>query len=512
MDSGDMFILDENSAQLGVDKRTLMENAGNAIARFINDAFGPASRRNVVIFCGLGNNGGDGFVAARHLAGFGHVVHVVVAGDPRHIATPEASANWTALENCPWSIRRTVIHDSTAVRDLPNPGDDAIIVDALLGSGIKGAVRQPVAACIDHMNTLREGFNVPVIAVDVPSGMNMDDGSVASVFNRATHTITFHLPKVGFTSKDGITGKVHIEPIGIPPEAGWIIGRGDVKALFKHQRGVESTKGMNGKVVVIGGSKQYSGAPVLAALAALKCGVDLVQLCVPEHVAVAARSISPDLIVTGLPGDDISLSSEEAMQARVDWADTVLIGPGAGRTDEVTETIRHLCGHASKAKKNLVIDADALKAIAGHLEDVNTGRTVITPHAGELAALAGLNPAAVKSMENKLDVLQTLLKESKITCIVKGHQDIVATTHELKINLTGSPAMTAGGTGDVLAGITAGFSALFSKTSASQFKIAAAAVHVNGLLGERAERTQGGPFITASMLLDHVGEVLSTFR
>jgi len=490
-----------------------MENAGRGAADAIQDFLGGSVRgKRIAVVAGVGNNGGDGVVAARHLAGMGHAIYVILAGLPDRITTPEAAANWSALERCPYSIRLSTIHDSADVQKLPIIGDDEIIVDALLGSGIKGTVRQPIAACINYINDLKEKLGVPVVSVDVPSGMNMDDGSTANIFIRASHTITFHLPKVGFTNKESITGNVHLESIGIPPEAGWLVGKGDVKSLFKHHRGAESIKGMNGKVVVIGGSKQYSGAPILAALAALRCGVDLVHLYAPESVAAAAKAMSPDLIVTSLPGETITSVSEESIKTRIEWADAVLIGPGAGRNEDTLESIKNICKIASRAGKRVIIDADGLHAIAGHIDEINTPNTLLTPHAGELAILSNVNPSKIKNIEQKVEFVQNLVKRTYITCIVKGHHDIIASKQDIKINTTGTPAMTVGGTGDVLAGIATGLSALFSRSKASMFKIATAAAHVNGLLGEHAEKAQGGPFITASMLLDRVGHVLSSFR
>jgi NAD(P)H-hydrate epimerase len=511
MTSEDMFVLDENSEDLGIPKDKLMENAGAAVARVVMENFSPLQEKNIHIFCGLGNNGGDGFVAARHLARAAMSVTVYLVGDPALIVTTEARSNWNALAQQPYSIHLELLKDSTQLDRVQGVDSKCIIIDALLGAGIKGDVREPVATAIRKINALREASQCPVIAVDVPSGLNMDDGTTANVFVKATWSVTFHLQKRGMVGKPGITGIVDVLPIGIPPEADWLVGKGDVKQLLKKRRDARSVKGMNGKVLVIGGSKQYSGAPILSSLAASRCGVDLVNLCIPEPAAVIARMASPDLIVTPLGGSSITEDNLQEIESRIQWADAVLIGPGMGRDPATARAITTACGTAVKAGKRLVVDADGLKAIAMDTRVVDHPNVILTPHAGEFAIVSGSDAGTLATLEQKLLAAREFTRGRHCQLVMKGPEDIVMNDHRCKINLVHTPAMTVGGTGDVLAGLAVGLASRYGTSPDLMFNVSCAAIHLNGLIGLAVEHQKGGPFITASMMIDAIGTVLSRF-
>jgi len=511
MTSEDMFVLDENSEDLGIPKDKLMENAGAAIARVILDVFNPLDEKNIRVFCGLGNNGGDGFVAARHLARFAKSTTVYLIGDPSLIATAEARSNWNALSREPYSICTVIIKDSSKIEDVEKLDARSIIIDALLGAGIKGDVREPVASAIRKINALRKESRCPVIAVDVPSGLNMDDGTMGNVFVSATRSVTFHLQKRGMVGKKDITGPVDVMPIGIPPEAEWLVGKGDVKRLFKKRRDPRSVKGMNGKVLVIGGSKQYSGAAILSSLAALRCGVDLVNLCMPAPAAVVARMASPDLIVTPLEGSSITERNVSELENRISWADAILIGPGMGRESGTVDAIMASCESVVKTGKKLVVDADALKAIANNTTAIDNPNVILTPHAGEFAIVSGKKASNLISLEQRLIAARDFTQGIHCQLILKGPEDVVMNAHRCKINITHTPAMTVGGTGDVLAGIAAALASRYGMSTELMFDVSCAAIHVNGLAGLAAEHKVGGPFITASMMIDEIGKILSSF-
>lgn len=513
MSSDDMFVLDENSAGLGVSKHQLMENAGAAVARFISSRHAPLSSRSVFVFCGPGNNGGDGFVVARHVAWDAGAVHVIIASDPSRISTAEAKANWDALQAMRASINVFVLKDSTDIERVPAMPDGGIIVDALLGSGVSGTPREPIASAIRWINAARERNARPtVVSIDVPSGMNMNTGETSNVHVVASSTMTFHLPKAGMRGKESLTGDVSVVPIGIPPEADWFVGPGDVKLLLKQPRNPRSTKGTNGKVLVVGGSQQYSGAPVLAALAATRCGVDLVNACVPSTVAPVAKAASPDLIVTPLPGGTvIGTGDVEVLEDKVAWSDTVLVGPGAGREAGTLATLRAVAAMACKAGKRLVIDADALTAVATSPDLVNGKFTILTPHAGEFSRFTGGPASSLDTFPVRLESVVRFAASHAFTVLLKGPEDVIVSGGTCKVNTTGTPAMTAGGTGDVLAGITAALASLHGGNPRGMFGVACAAAHVSGLAGELVERQRGGPFITATMLVDGISSVLSRF-
>ncbi|MBN2154137.1 MAG: NAD(P)H-hydrate dehydratase [Candidatus Lokiarchaeota archaeon] len=509
MTSEDMFVLDENSEGLGIEKVKLMENAGAAVARVIAEHFSPLQEKTIHVFCGLGNNGGDGLVAARHLGRAARAVKVYIVGDPALIGTAEARSNWNALVQAPFSIQIEVLKDSSQLDRVQGIDSKSIIVDALLGAGIKGNVREPVAAAIRKINALREGAACPVVAVDVPSGLNMDDGTTSDVFAMATRSVTFHLQKKGMVNKKDITGIVDVVPIGIPPEAEWLVGKGDVKLLLKNRRDPRSVKGMNGKVLVIGGSKQYSGAAILSALAASRCGVDLVNLCIPEPTALVARMSSPDLIVTPLDGSSITERNVPELEGRIRWADAILIGPGMGREPGTEAAIAAVCRVAVEARKRLVVDADALKAIAKDVLTIDDPNVIVTPHAGEFAIVSKTNASNLTTLEQRLLAAREFTRGVHCQLVLKGPEDVVMNGQRCKINVTHTPAMTVGGTGDVLAGIAAGLASRYGHDPGSMFTVACAAIHVNGLAGMASEQQMGGQFITASMMIDSIGTVLS---
>lgn len=511
MSSDDMFVLDENSEGLGIPRDKLMENAGAAIAKVIVAQHGPINEKGIHVFCGLGNNGGDGFVVARHLACEARSVHVYVAGDPAQISTPEALANWNVVRKQSYSINIELLKDSSQWSKDFGIDKDSIIVDALLGAGIKGDVREPVASAIRAINSASDQAGCPVIAVDVPSGFNMDDGTEGNPTIKATRTVTFHLQKIGLVDKETITGQVDVVSIGIPPETDWLIGKGDVKLLLKKRRDTRSFKGMNGKVLVIGGSEQYSGAPILSAIAASRCGVDLVNLCIPAVHTSVARAASTDLIVTGLDGSILTEDNLPGFEPRIGWADTVLIGPGMGRDSQTANAVVMLSDLAVKAGKKLVLDADGLKAVATNLDVIDNPNVIITPHAGEFSIVSGISIDRLKTLEDKLDAVYEFTRQCRCQVLMKGPEDIVMNSEHCKINLAHTPAMTVGGTGDVLAGITTALAALFGTSVDRMFVVACAAIHVNGLIGQLVEQQQGGPFITASMMLSNIGAVLSRF-
>ena len=518
MTSEEMFVFDENSEDLGISKEKLMENAGASVASFIKRNFIDLEKYIVYIFCGTGNNGGDGFVVARHLARFTKKIIVYLAGRPERISTPEAKNNWDALVNCKNSVQIETIDDSTRLNYLTqfiiasNQFDqNVLIVDALLGSGIRGDVREPIASIIRLMNKMKQKYSIPIVSIDVPSGLNMDTGKASNVKVDADSTITFHLPKVGISNKNA--GDCRVYPIGIPPEAAWIVGKGDVKLCMKKiRREATSTKGMNGKLLIIGGSNQYSGAPSLASLAAQRCGVDLVNACVPKSIINTVRAYSPDLIATPLHGSNIKEKDLDILEEHVAWADTILIGPGAGLARETQDTIINITSSAIDKGKKLVIDADGLKALKGQLDIINNSNLILTPHAGEFSILSGITIESNENpLESRLKAASEFAKNRKCVLLLKGPVDIIINDDKCKLNYSGTPAMTAGGTGDVLAGISAAFASLWHSDRYNAFQVACAAAHINGLVGELVEIELGGSFLTASDMINSIPIILSKF-
>ncbi len=498
----DMRIADENSEYLGVPGSLLMENAGRGILENI------LKRRKVkgssiIILSGTGNNGGDGFVAARQLASVGAKVHLVLLGDPAKIRTPESRQNWKALEKMRLTIERTLVRDSSELKKIEDTVKNAdVVIDAMLGTGIIGKIREPFSTAISLFNN-SNGFK---IAVDVPTGLDPDSGEVQDKVIEADVTITFHKAKPGMLNKD-CTGELEIWPIGIPPEAEIIAGPGDVRSVIK-QRDPYSHKGDYGKVLVIGGSKYYSGAPALAALSSLRTGVDLVIVTPPSKIAQVIRGYSPDLIVRELPGEVLNRDALPILIDLIqDWATGIIVGPGLGLHDKTQETLPEIFQLIKENDLPLLVDADAIKILAKERKILYGSKTVLTPHQGEFMQLTGEKIPYPSKLEDRMKVVESWAKELGVTILLKAHEDIISDGKRTKINTTGNPGMSVGGTGDVLSGICAAF----LSQGYEPFRAAVAAAFINGKAGDLAVEKKGF-HITATDLINLIPEVIKAYE
>lgn len=490
--SVEMYVADRNAEWLGVPRLVLMENAGAAVARNILKKYPNASR--VLAICGTGDNGGDGYVAVRHLHAAGKEVRVIALGEPREEL---AARNYQAVRRL-WGVEVAVAQsplELLALQDWLMWAE--VIIDAVLGTGIRGALREPHATAIELMNIAP----APKVAVDVPSGLDPDTGEVRDKAVKAALTVTFHKAKKGLLAPGAAryVGELVVEPIGIPPEAEAVVGPGDF-AYLNFSRRADSKKGDNGRVLVVGGSLEYSGAPVLVAKAALRAGVDLAVVAAPEPAAYAAKAMGPDVIAVPLEGPRLSLKHVEKIASLAERFDVVAIGPGLGTEGETPDAVREIFRRLT-GKKPLVVDADALKALRG---EKAAGVTVYTPHAGEFKALTGVEPP--RGLRERAEVVRQQAASIGAVILLKGRYDVVSDGVKVKINATGTPAMTVGGTGDVLTGLVAAF---LTKTT-NPLEAAAVAAFVNGLAGEEAAARLGF-HITASDLLDNIPGVIRKF-
>lgn len=479
----DMKALEMNSEYLGLSKLQMMENAGRGVAEEIMRRFKPPCR--VALFCGPGGNGGDGFVAARHLAASGFDVEVVLVGDESEIGSEEAKANWRVLKSMPSSIGLRVVKDSSQLPELE--GVD-VIVDALVGTGVRGVLRPPIIQAVEAINEM-EGFKV---SIDVPSGIDADTGEVLGAAVKADLTVTLHCEKVGFQGSEEYLGEVVIKPIGVPIEARLYAGPGDVY-LASEMRRLDAHKGECGKVLVIGGSDLYSGAPTLTALAAYRSGVDLVYVAAPERAALTLAGFSPALIALKLRGDFLAPSNQWAIRPLLERVDAVVIGPGLGTREETFEALKALFETIERARLPILVDADAIKAFARFKRRLENP-VVFTPHRGEFQILTG------KDVPDQLDLVGEAVREEAealgASFLLKGPVDVISDGFEVKFNWTGNPGMTVGGTGDVLSGIVA---ALMAK-GFSPFRSAVAGAFVNGAAGDFAYRERGFHLLPTDLL------------
>ncbi|MFK5602715.1 NAD(P)H-hydrate dehydratase [Haloferax volcanii] len=460
-----MAAVDLNAEALGVPRKQLMESSGNAVARACRDLADPGA--SVAVVAGRGNNGGDALVAARFLKAYDVTVHLL--GRPETISTDIARENWDALV-AGEADRRTVT-DSAAV-DL---GDPDLVVDAMLGTGVTGALREPEATAARAINE----SSATVLAVDVPSGVDADTGDAAGLAVDADRVVTFHDDKPGLGDLDC---EVVVTDIGIPEAAELFTGPGDLLAL---DRDAQSHKGDHGDVLVVGGGP-YTGAPALAAQSALRAGADLARVACPEAVAREVQGYSENLIVRGFSGDRLA---PEHVPDLLDFAadrDAVVFGPGLGDADESLAAVREfLAAYEGTA----VVDADALQVVP----EVDTEATLIcTPHQGELRKMGGETDA---DWETRSDLVREFAADLGHTLLVKGAYDVVSDGDAVRVNRTGNPGMTVGGTGDVLAGTTGALAAVLPPLDA-----AAVAAYANGRAGDLAADEFGGGLVATDLL------------
>lgn len=459
-------VLDINSEFLGVPTEVLMENAGWAMAQEITSRFGSGLR--VAILCGKGNNGGDGFVAARALTKSNRV-RVFLALPSSEISTPEARINFEKVEE---------LHKVYAGEDLS--GYD-VLVDALLGVGSRG---EPKGAYADLVRAINASGR-PVVSADVPSGL----GSGLAV--RPMLTVTFHDRKVGMDESN--CGEIVVADVGIPADAERFVGPGDL--VHYPVPMPEAHKGQNGRLLIIGGGP-YTGAPALAAMAAYRIGVDLVFTTCPESVSGIVASFSPNLIVAPLKGKRLGPEHVEQLVTMTDGMDAVLLGPGLGDDPATLEAVRSII---ARCHAPMVLDADALKAVCGHLDILRNKAGVLTPHHRELELLVG-HPV---SSDKRMEFANELAKATGWTVLLKGRVDLITDGSRVKMNRTGNPGMSVGGTGDVLAGVTVG---LLAK-KASPFNASRISAFMNGSAGDLAfEKFSYG--LVATDLLERIPQVL----
>ncbi len=461
----DMFVLEENAEWLGVTRLLMMENAAGAVVRAVEEVLGGTLRgKRVFVFCGRGNNGGDGITAARRMAALGARVAVVLTGDP---SASEASYNFEV-------VRRGVSVEIRRFPDLPE-GEPDVVVDALLGTGVRGAPRGAVARAIEVVNSLG-GRGVPVVAVDVPSGLNPFTGEAPGAVVRATVTVTFHARKPGL--RPDLCGEVVVAEAGAPAESLLYCGPGDVKVVLKPRRPPWSHKGEFGRILVVGGSSRYTGAPAMAAMAALRAGADLVSVVAPRWVSATMKPISPNLIVLPLGSQDrLGLGDVDPVIREAREADAVLLGPGLGADPETLEAAAKILRELKRLGKPTVVDADGLKAVS---PEGGWPGLVITPHAGEFKRIFGRAPGP--ELRERVSSCLQAAREFGGAILLKGHVDVICSGDRLRLNVTGNPAMTVGGTGDVLSGVTAAFLAM----SGDPLRAASASAFLVGMAGDLA--------------------------
>jgi NAD(P)H-hydrate epimerase len=499
----EMREVDRRTEELGIPGLILMENAGQRVVEFLERTYAPLADRRIVVFCGKGNNGGDGLVIARQL--FTRVgprsLDVVLTSDPAEFKGG-AAENFRMLSACGCPYSREI---TGAMRTAD------LIVDALLGTGVRGPASGVALEFIREINT---GFPLAsVVAVDIPSGLPSDSGLEADEYVRAHHTVTFTAPKVAQVLPPycDCLGQLHVVAIGTPAslyEDDPLINLSLVEArqlaslLAPRARGAH--KGDFGHVVVIGGSRGKTGAAAMAGMAALRAGAGLVTVATVESAVPVVAAHAPELMTEPLAetaGGGISLAALTSgrLSALLAGKAVVAIGPGLGTNPETVELVRRLVAECTLP---MVVDADGLNALAG--TEFRGRSLTLTPHPGEMSRLAGTATAEIQA--DRVGVARRFATSRGATLVLKGQRTLVAFPDgRVWINPTGTPAMASGGSGDILTGLIAGLLAQFP---AEADRAIAAAVYLHGRAAELGAMEMGEQALLATDLLEYLPEAM----
>ncbi len=453
----EMKTLDRNSEYYGVPALQLMENAGKSISEFVRDTV-KDTKKNILILCGPGNNGGDGFVAARYLTQY-YKVSVFLAGT--QIKTEIALRNFQKLQTYEVKIYSSS-HDVDRLL-----AENDVLIDALLGTGLAGELKDPYATIVKKIN---QTTGKTIVSIDVPTGLNSTHTITPE------YTITFHDIKKGMNNQN--SGKIHVTDIGIPKEALAYVGPGELSVYYPRPA-KNSHKGENGIVLIVGGGP-YIGAPALSGLSALRTGVDLVYITTPKRSWMSIAAFSPNFIVKDLRHEKLTPDDIPSIEELLGKCTAVILGPGLGTAHQTEEAIVTVIQRVIAEKKPLVLDADAINPIAEHLSLLKNTATVVTPHVGEFKKLTGITLS--QDLEERLNTVKEWASNIGITIFLKGYIDIISDGTSVKQNKIHNEAMTVGGTGDVLAGI---IGALLSK-KVKPFEAARIAAFLNGEAGNKA--------------------------
>ncbi len=497
--------VDRRSMELGIPGLVLMENAGHRVVELLAEEFRPLSEHRVVILCGKGNNGGDGFVVARQL----HTrlrprsLHVVFAGQAGEL-TGDAAANFRMLEACGCPVSGEITAEMRRA---------TLVIDALLGTGLSGPARGRMLELIREINT---GFpEAKVVAVDIPSGLDSDSGNPLGESVKADYTVTFTAPKVGQVLPPNCdrVGELRVCPIGSPPELfedddSIFLALSEPKR-FRHlfaARPRGAHKGSFGHVLVIGGSGGKTGAAAMAGLSALRAGAGLVTVASAGSAAPVIAAHAAEIMTEPLAETDAGSISPRAfdygrMAAIVENKTVLAVGPGLGTHPETAAFVRRLVREFSQP---MVIDADGLNALAGS-DFPGRPALVLTPHPGEMARLTGLSRDEI--LGDRVGVARSFATAHHVTVVLKGQRSLIALPDgRVWVNPTGTPAMATGGTGDILTGLIAGLAAQFP---AELETAVLAAVWLHGRAGELGAADFGEQPLIATDLLAYLPDAIA---
>jgi hydroxyethylthiazole kinase-like uncharacterized protein yjeF len=464
----------------------LMERAGSAAAEAVRRRYPEA--RSASVWCGGGANGGDGFVVARKLTEAGWGVEIVLVGEEERVAG-NAAENLARVK----ALRIPFV----------SKGGGEVAIDALFGTGFSGKPRDPAARRIQEVNAL----GVPILSVDVPSGVDASTGEVAGPAVRADATVTFHGLKVGLLIAPGRfqAGDVEVADIGVAPGPTRHAHVTEGILPLVPRRGPRDNKYTAGSVLVVGGSAGKTGAPCLSAEAALRAGAGIVTVCGPASLNLVFETRLLEVMSRPCPDEEgvMTMDAADEILDAAQKATAVAIGPGLGRTNGVRALVGYLL---DRLEKPVVLDADGLWAVAGHLDWVfaRDAPTVLTPHAGELARLLGRDSSAIAA--RRLHSVQAGADDVGAVVLLKGADTLVAAPGKgVLVSDLGNPGLATAGTGDVLTGIVAAFLAKGMEGRVA----AAAAAAAGGAAARQASEALGTAGLIASDVVGALSPVLS---
>ncbi|HLF14021.1 MAG TPA: NAD(P)H-hydrate dehydratase [Bacteroidota bacterium] len=509
MQACDRYAMD----RLGVPSSLLMENAGRNVAESVAERLSATGCNDVTILCGKGNNGGDGFVAARHLLARGVNVRVVVIGRPS-VLKGVPLKNFTLLRRLkkePGTGERLEIVVDPSGRKLASKTAPAVIVDALFGTGFHGKLSGGGRKAVEWINRQK----APTISVDVPSGLDADNGAIGNICVKAEITVTMGLLKAGLLIGRGpaVCGRIVRAGLGTPPSPRpgkdgqmFLIGDEDARDALP-RRPFDAHKHSVGKILVLAGSVGFTGAAALTALSALKSGAGAVILATPASVyPILARKLTEVMVkpVNDTTEGAFCEASMESLEKEIEWADIIIAGPGIGVSTETGIFIKKLL---KTTGKRFLLDADGLTHIArnnGILGNLRKNRCILTPHTGEFSRLTGVKAAEIEN--NRVELPRKFAQNLKITLILKGAPTVTADSGgRVFINPTGNRGMATAGMGDVLAGVVG---ALWAE-SGDEVAAAYAGAYLHGQAGNRIADRIGYRSVTAGDVLNEMPHVLA---
>ncbi len=489
----------------------LMENAGLRTVEVIEEVLDDVRGKSILILVGIGNNGGDGLVIARHLINAGALVDIFVWGEAKELS-PDAATNYRIVERMQANLFLLKNEEGLNKLMLSLLTAD-LIIDSIYGVGFKGKLNEFDSKVVNMVNWAK----APVIAVDIPSGVDANTGKVAGEAVKAMHTVTFGLPKLGLILEAGknYVGSLSVADISLPYNLLSdsklkcnIITSQIVSSLLK-PRLAESHKGTYGHVLVVGGSIGLTGAVVMTANAAVKTGAGLVTAAVPESLLPLVQNHLTEAMTSPLAQTSqatIALEAKPALENLLGTVSVCAVGPGMARYPEALAIMDFIM---ERAGVPIIIDADGLNALRRDISILKDRQVpiVLTPHPGEMARLTKKSIAEVQA--NRLNIALEFAHEWGVTVVLKGNNTIIATANgEAYININGNPGMATGGSGDVLTGMIASLIA----QGLNPVEASLTGVFLHGAAGDKAAQIKGQRSMIAGDLINYLSDILGEFE